>query len=102
MTRIGDDVAATFHHGRNSDIDTAAEPLTTTPRRVSRGVQLKAAATNSAVIYVGNQDVTIAAQDATDGFPLEPGDALFLPIDSPHKIFLVAAAPNQSVSWLAV
>ena len=102
MTRVGDDVAATFHHGRNSDIDTAAEPLTTARPKLSRGVQLKAAASNSATIYVGNDDVTINANDATDGFPLEAGDALFLPVDSPHKIYLIAAAPNQALSWLAI
>lgn len=102
MTRVGDDVAATFHHGRNSDIDTVAEPLTTARPHLSRGVQLKASASNSATIYVGNHDVTINANDVTDGFPLEPGDALFLPVDSPHKIYLIAAAVNQSLSWLGV
>ena len=102
MTRVGDDVAATFHHGRNSDIDTTAEPLTIARHRLSRGVQLKAAASNSATIYVGNDDVTINSNDATDGFPLEAGDALFLPVDSPHKVYLIAAAANQALSWLGV
>ena len=102
MTRIGDDVAGRFHHGRNSDVDTVAEVLTTVRHRLSRGVQLKAAASNSAAIYVGNSDVTAGIDDATDGFPLEAGDALFLPVDSPHKVYLVAGAPNQALDWLAV
>jgi hypothetical protein len=102
MTRIGDDVAARFHHGRNSDVDTAAEVLTTTRFRLSRGVQLKAGVSNSAVVYVGGSGVTAGTADTTDGFPLGPGDGLFLPVDSPHKVFLIAAAPNQAVHWLAV
>lgn len=102
MTRIGDDVAGRFHHGRNGDVDTVAEVLTTQRPRLSRGVQLKAANSNTAVIFVGNSDVTAGTQESTDGFPLEPGEALFLPVDSPHKVYLIASAANQGLYWLAI
>lgn len=102
MTRIGDDVAGSLHHGRNVDVGSTAAPLTAVRRRLSRGVQLKAAAANSTAVYVGSSSVTAGTAAATDGFPLDPGDALFVPIDSPHKLYLIAASPQQSVCWLAI
>lgn len=102
MTRIGDDVAGRFYHGRKQNVDAVAVVLTNSRLRLSRGVQLKADANNSATIYVGTSTVTAGTSEATDGFPLEAGEALFLPVDSPHKVFLVAAASGQAIYWLAV
>jgi hypothetical protein len=102
MTRIGDESLTRFDHGRKSAIGTTAVQLTTTSVHAPRGVQMKAAVSNSGTVYVGNSDVTAGAADATDGFPLGAGDALFVPIDDPSKIYLVGTAAGQVVYFVVV
>jgi hypothetical protein len=102
MTRIGDESLARFDHGRKSAIGTTAVQLTTTSAHAPRGVQIKASVANSGTVYVGNSDVTAGSADATDGFPLGAGDALFLPIDDPSKVYLVGSAAGQIVFFVVV
>jgi hypothetical protein len=92
-------VAADFEHGSNRDVDTAAEQL---PNQVAKyGVTIKAARNNTANIYVGKSDVTADTTDATDGFELVPGESLFLPVSNANLIYVIAAAVNQKVFWVA-
>ncbi len=102
MTRIGDETVNSFDHGRASSVGTTAAALTSNSTHAAKGVQLKAAAANTAVVYVGNSDVTADSADATDGFPLQSSDSLFLPINDPSKIFVIASAANQKVFFLIV
>jgi hypothetical protein len=102
MTRLGDDTVHSFDHGRNGAVGTSAVRLTTASLHAARGVQLKAATTNTGTLYVGNSDVTAGTAEATDGFPLGPGDALFLPIDDPSKVFLIASAASQAVFFIVL
>ncbi len=102
MTRIGDESLARFDHGRKSAIGTTAVQLTVTSTHAPRGVQLKASVANSGTVYVGNSDVTAGAADATDGFPLGAGEALFVPIDDPSKIYLVGTSAGQIVFFVVV
>ncbi|MHB1033226.1 MAG: hypothetical protein ACYC35_23935 [Pirellulales bacterium] len=102
MTRIGDETVHGFDHGRKSAIGTTAVPLVATSSRAAKGVQIKAAAANSGTVYVGQSDVTADAADATDGFPLAAGEALFLPVDDPSKVYLVASTAGQKVFFVVV
>lgn len=100
MTRIGDDSLANFDHGRTSSIGTSAVRLTNASSHTPRGVQIKAAIGNTGTVYVGNSDVTANAADATDGFPLVGGEALFVPIDDPSKVYVIGSASGQVVFYL--
>ena len=102
MTRIGDETICTFDHGRKSAIGTTAVQLTTITVHAARGVQIKAASANSGLVYVGNSDVTADASDATDGFPLAPGEGLFLPVDDPSRIYVVGSAASQKVFFVVL
>lgn len=102
MTRIGDETVNSFDHGRTSSIGTSATALTSNSTHAAKGVQIKAASANTGVLYIGNSDVTADSADATDGFPLLSGDSLFLPINDPRKIFVVASAANQKAFYLIV
>jgi hypothetical protein len=102
MTRLGDDSVGSFDHGRKSSVGTSVVPLTTVGGKAARGVQVKAAVSNTGTVYVGNSDVTADSADATDGFPLAPGDGLFLPIDDPTRVYLVASAAGQKVFFVVV
>lgn len=98
----GEAVGAIAATGRNSDVDTAAEQLTTSVISTSKGVVVKADSSNAGVVYVGISTVTIATADATDGFPLRAGESVTIPVNSPSLIYVIASQNNQVVHWMAV
>jgi hypothetical protein len=102
MTRLGDDTVHGFEHGRKSAVGTSAAQLVATSMKATRGVQLKAAAGNTAEVYVGNGDVTTDSADATDGFPLAAGEGLFVAVDDASKIYLRAASGTQKIFYLVL
>ena len=102
MVQIGADVEASFDHGRNSDIDTIAEQITTSSIAAARGVLVKADNANTANIFVGNSDVTADSADATDGFQLGAGESVIVKVDNANKIYVIAAAINQAAYWMTV
>ncbi len=67
----------------------AAAAISTT-RTLLNGLMIKAAAGNSDIVYVGKIHVTILT-----GFELSAGDELFIAIDDPAKVYVVAD-PSQN------
>lgn len=97
---IGSD--AVFDHGSNSDVDAAAEQLTTLDIGAAKGVLIKASFNNSGTVYVGKSDVTAATNDATDGMELGPGESVTIPVDNANKVYIIASVANQRVFWMTV
>lgn len=91
-----------FFHGRNSDVDTSAEQLTTKSSPAIHGVLIKADKDNTGIVYVGMSGVTIATDDDTDGFPLEPSESVTIPVDNAEKVYVIADTNNQVVHWVNV
>ncbi|HVU87345.1 MAG TPA: hypothetical protein VHD36_08485 [Pirellulales bacterium] len=102
MTRIGDETVNSFSHGRTSAIGTAAMALVATSVAATKGVQSRAADSNTATVYVGHANLTTDTSDATDGFPLKAGEALFVPVNDASKIFVASTAANQKIFWFAI
>lgn len=86
-----------FHVGVNSDIDQVAEQLTTISVVARKYVYIKANAGNSGDVYVGRQGVS-----ASNGYPLDAGEKVIIPVDDPSKIWVIGSADNQGVKWVAV
>ena len=99
---ITSETISSFDHGRNSDVDTAAEQITTTSVTANFGVLVKAANGNTGKIFVGNSDVTADSADATDGFELGAGESLLVKVDNANKVYVIASAVNQAVYWFVV
>jgi hypothetical protein len=71
-------------------------PITTDQTgRLCRGCLVKAASTNTQPIFVGGPTVS-----SIDGFPVEPGAALVLPIDRPDRIFVISTDDGQTSAWI--
>lgn len=96
------EVSSSFDHGSNRDVDTAAEQITASSIAAKFGVTVKAATSNTGIIYVGNSDVTAGTTDATDGFELYPGESITLPVNNANLVYVIASANNQIVYWTAV
>jgi len=82
--------------GRKSSISTSAVQLTTADTHAHRGVQIVAAAGNTATVYVGISTVTADAADGTDGFPLAAGESVVIPVIDPSKIYVIASSGSTS------
>ena len=85
-----------FVTGRKSSIGTSAVQLTTATTHNSRGVQIVANSTNTAVVYVGISTVTADAADGTDGFPLAAGESIVIPVIDPSTVYLIASTGTTS------
>jgi hypothetical protein len=85
-----------FVTGRKSSIGTSAVQLTTATTHNSRGVQIVANSTNTAVVYVGTSTVTADAADGTDGFPLAAGESIVIPVIDPSTVYLIASTGSTS------
>ena len=71
-----------------------AEPLAASQALVS-GVYIKALATNTDAVYVGDSDV-----DAAGGFVLAPGELVFLEIADLASVYIDAAEDAEGVSYI--
>jgi hypothetical protein len=90
---------STFDHGSNLDVDTAAEQIVVASVTARYGVWVTADSLNGGVIYLGNSDVTASGTEATDGYPLHAGEAVFIQVDNANKVYAVATAVNQKLYW---
>lgn len=66
------------------------------------GVRLKADQANTEPIYVGNSDVTAATETTTDGFPLWPGEEIWLPLGQARDVWAIAPTTSQTVFYILV
>lgn len=99
---VDDSAVSSFDHGRNADIDTAAEQITTTSMPAKKGVLVRADPDNTGILYLGNSDVTAESAAATDGYPLYAGEAVFIEVNDANKIYAIASANNQACFFLVV
>lgn len=67
-------------------------------------VILKALSGNTPSIFVGNSDVTntVAADNATTGVELGPGESIKLEVPNVSRLWVIAASGTPGVSYMAV
>jgi len=96
-------VSSSFATGSNLDIDTSAEQLVASSVACKFGVTVKAAATNTGTVYIGaSSSVTAGTTGSTDGFPLEPGESVTVPVNNVNLLYGIASVANQKVFLLGV
>ena len=94
--------AGAFDHGGNADVDASAEQITASSIPATRGVLVLAHDDNTGYVYLGNSDVTADGTDATDGYPLGPGESVFLPVSNANLVYARGSAANQKLFFLVV
>jgi len=92
---------STFDHGSKLT-EAAACQLTTSSVKCERGVTVKASASNSGIVYVGNSDVTKGTTNSTDGYELSAGNSIFIEVNNVNKVYIIGTDVNHRVSWIAV
>jgi hypothetical protein len=97
-SKITEIVKPTSLYSGYRDVPTSAAVLSTSSIRVKAGVHLKAPTTNTATVYIGTNAL---ATSAINGFPLDPGESLYLEIDNINKIFVVSSSDRQKINYIA-
>jgi len=64
---------------------------------LQNGVRVKADAGNGDNIYIGDSDTV----STTDGFPLDAGEEVFIPIDELGKVWVIGGAIDQDFHIIA-
>lgn len=82
--------------------EATAVQITSTSRRCERGVTVKASASNTGIVYVGNSDVTNGTANSTDGFELSAGESVTVEVNNVNKVYIIGTDVNHRVSWIAV
>jgi hypothetical protein len=62
------------------------------------GVHVKAPLTNTQTVYVGSNTLVTLP---TSGFPLEPGESIFLEIDNISKVYAKSNSTGQKIAFIA-
>jgi hypothetical protein len=96
--KISEITKPTTLYSGNKDVTTTSSLLVLTSTRIKSGVHLKAPVTNTATIYVASGS---SASASIGGFPLEPGESLYLEIDNLNKIYVVASTTGQKINYIA-
>ena len=90
-------VSSAFKNGTET-IGSAVGAITSVSHTCNKGVTLSVEFSNLGIIYVGYD----SSVDSSNGFPLEAGDSMYIPIDNPTKIYCVATIASQKIYWLAI
>ncbi len=90
-------VGSSFTNG-SATIGTSSAQMTSSSFSCNKGVTVTADMSNSGTIFVGNS----TGVTTSTGFALEAGDALFLPIDNPTKVYVISDTASQKVLYVAV
>lgn len=86
-----------FHVG-NGTVGTSSQKITALSLKAYKYVKVRADAGNGNDIYVGTSENV----SASNGFILDAGEEVEIPIDFTDKVWVLGGAADQDYSWLAV
>jgi hypothetical protein len=93
---IAKESVESFKVGQGS-VGAAKAAITTANTPALKYVEIKADLTNTNNVFVGDLNVTTA-----NGYFLDAGEMVRIPIDNLDKIWVIADAAAQGFSWLVV
>lgn len=95
---VGDDAISAFS-ALNVAVTTTAGAIAAQAKQFAeRGIRLRANPANSDIIYVRESATAVD----TEGWPLDAGEELFLPISDPTRIYVKAASGTQALHVLVL
>jgi len=106
QTDIGKEAAATLDFG-HCRVGMTARRLTDESSPCMKGVLIRAPGSvdptpNTVCIWVGDARVVASSDEDRGGMPVPPGEALFVPIDDPYRLWVISTVADQDVAWMAM
>jgi hypothetical protein len=77
---------------------TSASQLLSTNVKLNSGVHIKSLGSNTDIVYIGSSSLNSAG---TDGYPLEPGESIFIEINNLSNIYVRSVTGTQSIHYVA-
>jgi hypothetical protein len=97
-TKITDIAKPTTLYSGYKDVTNTTSLISSVSIRLKAGVHLKAPTRNTSAVYIGSNALSTSA---INGFPLEPGESIYLEIDNLNKIFVVSSNAGQQINYIA-
>ena len=95
-TKVSEVIKPTKLTSNYKDITVTAEVLGSSTL-VKSGVHVKAPLSNTDTIYIGSN---VLSTTSVAGFPLDPGEAIFIEIDNVNKIYVRSNSGTQRVHYI--
>lgn len=87
--------------GRKSGIGPSGVQLTNSDIVATNGVNIYSDVANNDWIWIGSSGFTVNSADATDGYPISSGDAIFIPIRHTGDVYIRSQSnASQKVWWI--
>ena len=87
----------TVTHGKK-DATTSPMALSSTVTNLKSGVNIKCSSRNTDVVYIGNSKLLTAQGD---GYPLDPGESIFIECNSAALVYVKSNTGTQTVHFIA-
>jgi hypothetical protein len=84
--------------GGRKVVTTNSSQLVTTTSIIKVGVHLKSPSTNTDVIFIGGKSLLTAP---SDGYPLDPGESIFIECDALGKLYARSNSSTQVLNYIA-
>jgi len=84
--------------GGRKVLTTNSSQLVTTTSIIKVGVHLKSPSTNTDVIFIGGKSLLTAP---SDGYPLDPGESIFIECDALGKLYARSNSSTQVLNYIA-
>lgn len=97
-------ISSTGETGRKSSISDTPVRLTEIDLKADVGIQVLSDKNNGGQLWLGiRDDITVDTADATDGFPIDPGQGLLMPVRNIRDIFVVSPSGlTQIARWMII
>lgn len=85
-----------FSHGTTNlaTVNTASQ--ITSVSEAKKGIQLKAPAGNSGIVYIGDR----LSVTADNGYPLSANESVMIQVEDPSRVYGFNATANDAISWI--
>jgi hypothetical protein len=85
-----------------ADVGVTVSALSADSRDLEGGVQIVCPTGNTGIVFVGTRSsLTAGTANASDGFPLNATDSIWLPANKESEVFLISDTASQTVSFLS-
>lgn len=87
-------------------VGASAIALTDLAYPLQRGIHLRAPGAadpvpNAKCVWIGTNAAVTADSAATGGYPLAPGESIFIQISDPTLLWVISEIAGQDLAWLA-
>lgn len=91
----GSTLPSTLYNGTQTVSSAGTAVAIATSQTLSNGVTIKASASNTGVIYVGNSSVS-----SSNGLPLTAGESIPVAIDDLAKVYIDADVSGEGIEYI--